>query len=217
MFGSKLARINISVQGAINMTQAKVLTQQEVEHVLCYLGKKPHAARNQAMFLLTHGCGVRIKELVSLRICDVLDRNGDIHQEVHLNRNQTKGDRGRTVYLSQKMREVVHAYLRERFGLEQLLAVTLTDTTRALFATQKNPDRGFSPSTGCQMFHYWYKHCNIMHGSSHSGRRSFITNLANKGVSIHVLKELAGHRSIAVTEKYIARNPAVLHASVNML
>ncbi len=56
-----------------------------------------------------------------------------------------------------------------------------------------------------------------MHGSSHSGRRSFITNLANKGVSIHVLKELAGHRSIAVTEKYIARNPAVLHASVNML
>ena len=105
------------------MTQAKVLTQQEVEQVMCYLGRKPHAARNQAMFLLTHGCGVRIKELVSLRICDVLDRNGNIHQEVHLNRNQTKGDRGRTVYLSQKMREVVHSYLRERFGLENLLAV----------------------------------------------------------------------------------------------
>jgi integrase/recombinase XerD len=147
----------------------------------------------------------------------VLDRNGDIHAEVHLNRNQTKGDRPRTVYLSDKMREVVHTYLCERFGLDSLLAVTMTDTTRALFSTQKNPDRGFSPSTGCQMFHYWYKHCGIVHGSSHSGRRSFITNLANKGVSIHVLKELAGHRSIAVTEKYIARNPALLRASVNML
>lgn len=42
------------------MTQAKVLTQEEVERVLRYLGKKQHAARNQAMFLLTHGCGVRI-------------------------------------------------------------------------------------------------------------------------------------------------------------
>jgi site-specific recombinase XerD len=41
--------------------------------------------------------------------------------------------------------------------------------------------------------------------------------LANKGVAIHVLKELAGHRSIVVTEKYIAKNPTVLHASVNML
>ena len=199
------------------MTQAKVLTQDEVERVVCYLGKKQHAARNQAMFMLTHGCGVRIKELVSIRICDVLDRNGDINAEVHLNRNQTKGDRGRTVYLSDKMREVIKAYLCERFGLQSLLAVTLTDTSRALFSTQKNADRGFSPSTGCQMFHYWYKDCGIAHGSSHSGRRSFSTNLANKGVSIHVLKELAGHRSIAVTEKYIAKNPAVLHASVNML
>ena len=199
------------------MTQAKVLTQEEVERVLCYLGKKQHAMRNQAMFLLTHGCGVRIKELVSIRICDVLDRNGKVNAEVHLNRNQTKGDRGRTVYLSEKMREVIRTYLCERFGLQNLHAVTMTDTMRALFSNQKNPDRGFSASTGCQMFHYWYKDCGIQHGSSHSGRRSFITNLANKGVGIHVLKELAGHRSIAVTEKYIARNPVVLHASVNML
>lgn len=199
------------------MTQAKVLTQEEVERVLRYLGKKQHAARNKAMFLLTHGCGVRIKELVSIRICDVLDRTGNINAEVHLSRNQTKGDRGRTVYLSDKMREVIMDYLCERFGLLNLLAVTLTDTSRALFTNQKNPDRGFSPSTGCQMFHYWYKDCGIEHGSSHSGRRSFITNLANKGVSIHVLKELAGHRSITVTEKYISRNPTILHASVNML
>ena len=152
-----------------------------------------------------------------MRICDVMDRNGHINQEIYLNRNQTKGDKGRTVYLSVKMREVIRNYLCERFGLQNLLAVTMTDTSRALFANQKNPDRGFSPSTGCQMFHYWYKDCNIVHGSSHSGRRSFITNLANKGVAIHVLKELAGHRSIVVTEKYIAKNPAVLHASVNML
>jgi integrase/recombinase XerD len=199
------------------MTQAKVLTQDEIDSVLRYLGKKQHAMRNQAMFLLTHGCGVRIKELVSMRICDVMDRNGHINQEIYLNRNQTKGDKGRTVYLSVKMREVIRNYLCERFGLQNLLAVTMTDTSRALFANQKNPDRGFSPSTGCQMFHYWYKDCNIIHGSSHSGRRSFITNLANKGVAIHVLKELAGHRSIVVTEKYIAKNPAVLHASVNML
>lgn len=199
------------------MAQAKVLNEQEMDRVLTYLDKKQHASRNKAMFLLTHGCGVRIKELVSIRIADVLARDGSIRSEMYLKKNQTKGREGRTVYLSEKMRELILDYLCERFGLRDLLAVTMTDTSRALFANQKNNVRGFSASTGCQMFHYWYKDCGIEHGSSHSGRRSFITNLANKGVSIHVLKELAGHKSIAVTEKYIAKNPSVLHASVNML
>jgi integrase/recombinase XerD len=199
------------------MSQAKVLTQDEIEKMLAFLNTKKHASRNRAMFLLSHGCGVRIKELVSIRIADVLTRDGKIREEINLNREQTKGAYGRTVYLSTKMRELLHSYLCERFMLNDLLAVTMTDTSRALFANQKNSDRGFSASTGCQMFHYWYKHCNIENGSSHSGRRSFITNLANKGVAIHVLKELAGHRSIAVTEKYIAKNPTVLRASVELL
>lgn len=199
------------------MPQAKVLTNNEIEKILNYLNGHKYASRNRAMFLLTHGCGVRIKELVSIRICDVLNREGQIREEIHLSKNQTKGSLGRTVYLSTKMRDLIHSYLCERFGLRDLYAVTMTDTSRALFANQKNNERGFSASTGCQMFHYWYKHCSIDGGSSHSGRRGFITNLANKGVAIHVLKELAGHKSISVTEKYISKNPAVLRASVELL
>ena len=199
------------------MPQAKVLTNNEIDKILNYLNGHKYAFRNRAMFLLTHGCGVRIKELVSIRICDVLNREGQIREEINLSKDQTKGSLGRTVYLSTKMRDLIHSYLCERFGLRDLYAVTMTDTSRALFANQKNNERGFSASTGCQMFHYWYKHCSIDGGSSHSGRRGFITNLANKGVAIHVLKELAGHKSISVTEKYISKNPALLRASVELL
>jgi integrase/recombinase XerD len=46
-----------------------------------------------------------------------------------------------------------------------------------------------------------YKGAGIAGASSHSGRRGFITNLANKGVSVRVLMELAGHKSLAVTQK----------------
>jgi integrase/recombinase XerD len=198
------------------MPQAKVLTNNEIDKILNYLNGHKYASRNRAMFLLTHGCGVRIKELVSIRICDVLNREWQIREEINLSKNQTKGSLGRTVYLSTKMRELIHGYLSERFGLRDLYAVTMTDTSRALFANQKNYERGFSASTGCQMFHYWYKNSGV-EGSSHSGRRSFITNLANKGVAIHVLKELAGHKSISVTEKYISKNPSVLRASVELL
>ena len=92
-----------------------------------------------------------------------------------------------------------------------------TDTSRALFANQKDCNRGFSASTACQMFHYWYKEAKIEGGSSHSGRRSFITNLANKGVHVRILQELCGHSSIAVTQKYIDVNHDKLRASVELL
>jgi integrase/recombinase XerD len=104
-----------------------------------------------------------------------------------------------------------------RFKLKDLLAVTMTDTSRALFTTQKNPNRGFTASTLAQHFHYMYKGAGIMGASSHSSRRSFITKLSEMGVSVRVLMDLAGHRSLAVTQKYIESNPKLMRSAVELL
>ena len=140
-----------------------------------------------------------------------------IKSEVYLSAQQTKGSKGRTLYLSDKMRDEISLYLKTRFKLKDLLPVTMTDTVRALFTNQKDCQRGFSASTACQMFHYWYKEAKIEGASSHSGRRGFITNLANKGVHVRILQELAGHSSIAVTQKYIDVNQDKLRIAVEML
>ena len=199
------------------MSQAKVLTEKEIKKVIKVIESKRHASRNRCMFMMTHMSGARIGEIASLRICDVLASDGTIKTEVYLSADQTKGSKGRTLYLSEKLRNEIELFLKTRFKLSDLLAVTLTDTTRALFTNQKNPNRGFSASTACQMFHYWYKEAKIESGSSHSGRRSFITNLANKGVHVRILQELAGHSSISVTQKYIDVNYDKLRASVELI
>jgi integrase/recombinase XerD len=199
------------------MSQAKVLTEKEIKKVVKLIESKRHSTRNRCMFLLTHGSGMRIGEVASLRICDVLSSDASIKSQVYLSAQQTKGSKGRTVYLSDKIREEINLYLKTRFKLNDLLAVTLTDTSRALFANQKDCHRGFSASTACQMFHYWYKEAKIEGASSHSGRRGFITNLANKGVHVRILQELAGHSSIAVTQKYIDVNHDKLRIAVEML
>ena len=198
------------------MAQAKVLTDRELKKILLYIAARSHATRNRCMFLLTHGSGMRVGEVAALRVCDVLLKDGQIKEEIRLSAEQTKGDKGRTVVLSDKMQSEIRNYLCSRFKLSDLLAVTLTDTTRALFSNQKNPHRGFSASTACQMFHYWHKGANV-DGSSHSGRRGFITHLAQKGVSARVLMELAGHKSLAVTQKYIDVNPAMMRSAVELL
>ncbi|MDP4300215.1 tyrosine-type recombinase/integrase, partial [Leptothrix discophora] len=52
--------------------------------------------------------------------------------------------------------------------------------------------------------------------TSHSGRRTFITNLAAQGVSVRVLAALAGHRSIQTTQRYIDVNDNMLRRAVEL-
>jgi integrase/recombinase XerD len=200
-----------------SMSQARVLTERELRKVLNFCNTQPHAARNRAMLLCTHQAGMRVGEVAALRICDVLAADGAILEEISLSASQTKGNNSRTVLVPKKLRDELEDYLQQRFGLKDLLAVTYTDTQRALFPTQKNPKRGFTANTLCQLFHKIYKSAKMTGATSHSGRRGFISHLADKGVGVRVLMALAGHKSIATTQRYIELNPTVMKAAVELI
>jgi integrase/recombinase XerD len=169
------------------------------------------------MLLCTHQAGMRVGEVAALRICDVLAADGAILEEIALSASQTKGNNSRTVLVPKKLRDELEDYLQQRFGLKDLLAVTYTDTQSALFPTQKNPKRGFTANTLCQLFHKIYKQSHMTGATSHSGRRTFITKLADKGVGVRVLMALAGHKSIATTQRYIELNPTIMKAAVELI
>jgi integrase/recombinase XerD len=61
------------------------------------------------------------------------------------------------------------------------------------------------------------KRAGIENASSHSGRRTFITQLANKGVTVRVLASLAGHRSTASTPRYIDVNDEMNRSAVELV
>jgi integrase/recombinase XerD len=68
-----------------------------------------------------------------------------------------------------------------------------------------------------QHFYWLYKKAGIEGASSHSGRRTFITTLASKGIGVRVLASLAGHRSIAVTQRYIDVNDEMKRNAVELV
>ena len=68
-----------------------------------------------------------------------------------------------------------------------------------------------------QLFLHIYRNAGFSNVSSHSGRRTFITELASKGVSVRVQAELAGHSSIQTTQRYIDVNPQQMSAAVDLL
>ena len=199
------------------MSQARVLTEKELRKVLNFCNTQPHATRNRTMLLCTHMAGMRVGEVAALTVSDVLAMDGTVKEEIALSAQQTKGNKARTVLVPRKLRDELTSYLQQRYGLSNLLAVTQTDTQRALFPTQKNPKRGFTANTLCQLFHKIYKDSQMYGATSHSGRRTFITKLADKGVGVRVLMALAGHKSIATTQRYIELNPTIMKAAVELI
>ncbi|MDP3314916.1 MAG: tyrosine-type recombinase/integrase [Devosia sp.] len=67
-----------------------------------------------------------------------------------------------------------------------------------------------------QLFLHIYDEAGLDKATSHSGRRTFITTLAHKSVNVRVLAELAGHLSIATTQRYIELKDNVLRAAVEL-
>jgi len=67
------------------------------------------------------------------------------------------------------------------------------------------------------VFNFFKKRAGVDGASSHSGRRTFITNLASKGVSVRVLMNLAGHKSISTTQAYIDINDNMLRSAVELV
>ena len=62
-----------------------------------------------------------------------------------------------------------------------------------------------------------YKAIGLKDASSHSGRRTYITRLANKGVGVRLLAALAGHSHISTTQRYIDVNADQMRDAVELL
>jgi integrase/recombinase XerD len=188
------------------MGQAKTLTQSEVKQILGSIALGKHTARNRCMFLVTTLAGLRVGEVAALRYGDVVDAVGHVKDEFRLLPDMTKGGHARTVFVSDRLQKEMQTYIDGRYW---------RDRAQPLFYTQKRA--GFTPNTLAQVFMSIYRTANVQGASSHSGRRSFITNLANKGVGVRVLASLAGHRNIAVTMKYIDCNDDMKRNAVNLM
>ena len=187
------------------MKQARTLTDKELKRLLAIIAKRRYAGRDRAMVLLTHLAGMRIGEVAALTVGDVLDRNGDVVPEINLAAHQTKGAHARTVVLSTRIRHELMDYMAWCQSSYRGKQSQQLDRTLPLFPTQKRS--GFTANTACYHLFMLYRDAGFDGASSHSGRRSFLTNLSHKAVPLKVMMELAGHRQAQTTMRYISVTP----------
>jgi integrase/recombinase XerD len=205
---TQLTHINTLIKEFDMSKQAKTLTTTELRRVLDYTATRKHSVRNRALLMTTFLSGMRVGEVASLRYSDVLDANGAIRTEIRLRAEQTKGNEARVVFVNEKLRKELELYVS---------SLKITDLNKKLFYSQKSKSDGFTANTLTQFFHYLYKRSGIDGASSHSGRRTFITNLASKGVGVRVLMSLAGHKNISTTQAYIDVNDNMKRKAVELV
>ncbi len=188
------------------MSQAKTLTPTEVEQVLNYIATHSFPLRNRAMFLTGLWSGMRVGEIASLSVGNVMNSDGTVKAEIRLTADQTKGRQPRTVFLPQKLQEELQGYL----ALRQPAI-----PSHPLFVTAGR--KRFSANVMAQHFHYLFKRAGIAGASSHSLRRTFLTSLSAKGISIRVLAALAGHRALQVTLRYLDASDDMKRNAVELI
>lgn len=192
------------------MAQAKVITEQELKRALGMVAGRKHAARDRLALLLTHWAGMRVCEVAALTRGTVLGPSGEILEEWRLGSDQTKGSMGRVVYANSKLRKELATYLK---------ANPAPDRSYPVLVSQKGNGkrRGFSANTLCQLINCMYRAAGIAGATSHSGRRGFITALADHSVGIKTIMELAGHRQLSTTQKYIEVTPDAKRKAVELI
>lgn len=188
------------------MAQAATLSEAQMKRAVRFCQTRRYVTRDTTILLLSLYTGLRAKEIAALRVGDVYDDEGSVRTQFTLTAAQTKGARTRTVFVNKPLAQQLSTYRAWR---------STDNAAVALFPSQKGGH--FSANTMCQLFLNIYKQCGLSDASSHSGRRTFITRLANKGVGVRTLAALAGHSSIQTTQRYIDVNDAQLANAVELL
>jgi integrase len=180
--------------------QAKTLSTAQASAVLAYLATTRHPLRNRVIFLLSIRAGLRAKEIASLTWAMVTTSDGIIAAEIALRNDASKGrSGGRVIPLNKELRSSLQAWKDHCAFAKPDDRVIRTERSRAT-----------SAQVLVNLFRAWYRRLGFQGCSSHSGRRTFITNAARRistvGGSLRDVQALAGHSALSTTQRYIEIN-----------
>lgn len=187
--------------------KAKVLTNGDTKLIMAVVASKPHAERNRAVFMVSLLAGLRAVEIANLTVGSVVGRDGILDRVVFA-KHQTKGKKSRSIPISTRLAKELERYV-------ATLHPRALQPERPLFTSQKGG--GFTSHGIVMLLQRLYREAGVVGASSHSGRRTFATNLAEKGVSVFVLKELMGHADISTTSGYVSTGEHLLVNAVELL
>ncbi len=180
----------------------EVLSVEEIERILAIIDlSKPEGQRNRAIVETLYGSGLRVSELVNLKLSDI-----DFDQ--HFMRVEGKGSKQRLVPLSEPAEKAIKLWLYDRNlleikrGQEDFVFLNrrghkLTREMIFIITKQLAAEAGIQKTI-----------------SPHTFRHSFATHLLEGGANLRAIQEMLGHESIITTEIYTHMDMTFLRTEI---
>ena len=175
----------------IGMHLPDVLTVEEIQRIMDVIDlSTPEGHRNRAMAEVMYGCGLRVSELVTLRLSNLFFDDGFV-------KVVGKGNKERLIPIGSTAQKMVNLYLD---GARKTLKIKKGEEDY-VFLNRRGAH--LTREMVFMLVKKWVKDAGIDKTvSPHTFRHSFATHLIEGGADLRAVQEMLGHESITTTEIY---------------
>ena len=181
--------------------KAKILTQTEIQLLF---NEGFQSDRDRALFGVCLYTACRINEACTLNTLDVYDKRMRVRDEIIFRRHNTKGKlAARAVPVIEELREFLVKYKPD---------------SRDGFLFPGRHGRGhINSESASRILRETCESVGFEGVSTHSFRRTALTQMSNAGIPLRIIQEVSGHRNLEELQKYLEVQPSQVRGAVSSL
>lgn len=166
--------------------KAKILTQAEIQ-LLFSQGFQEE--RDRALFGICLFTACRVNEAVTLKLVDVYDTAASVRPKLIIRKGNTKGKLAtRTIPVIEDLRLILTNY-QPPAGQQYLFPGRFSGH--------------IDPESASRIFRKACRRVGIEGASTHSFRRTALTQMSDAGIPLRIIQEVSGHRSLSQLQNYL--------------
>ena len=188
--------------------KAKVLSSKEIQNVLKVL-KSP---RDKLLFATGLYTGLRISEIIGIKQEHVYTTSGGIRNILKITRLKKKNTVYSNIPIHPKLREQLQSYKKTLDHLDEF-----GTPSPWLFPSTDDPEEHIKRVRAHNILTEAFEAIGIDGASSHSMRRTCLTNMSRAGIPLRTIQEISGHSNLSQLQEYLAVYPADSHRAIMSL
>ena len=185
--------------------KAKILTHDEIQTLF---NDGLNNLRDRVIFAVCLFTAVRINEAVTLHTGDVYDKRGRVRDELTFRKSNTKRKLAtRTIPVLDELRGYLEKYKPEAGKLWLFPGGTFRD----------DQNHHITSDSGARILRKAFEQTGIDGASSHSMRRTALTQMSNAGIPLRTIQEISGHRNLEQLQQYLEVLPEQVRGAIASL